>query len=60
VRDFEVDIRKWEELGRALKEGKELCISRHLGQDGSDTGWTIQLGRVLPSGKSELTAYYAK
>jgi len=59
-RDFEVDVRKWEELARALQEGKEICISRHRERDGSDTGWIIQPGRVLHSGKSELTAYYAK
>lgn len=59
-RDFEVGKQQWETLARALKEGKELCISRHFRHDGSETGWQIRLGRVLQSGKSELTELHAK
>jgi hypothetical protein len=60
LRDFDVDIQKWQVLAQLLKEDKELCISRHFRRDGSDTGWKLQPGRVLLSGKSELTALHPK
>lgn len=60
VRDFQVDLRKWEALSKVLKEGKEILISRCFRHDEGDTGWQLELGRVLPSGRSELTELHRK
>jgi hypothetical protein len=59
ARDFEVARTAWEGLSSALKSGRELQISRHFSRDGQDSGWVLQLGRVLASGKTELSVVHA-
>lgn len=58
--DFEVGRPAWEALANALKSGREVHIRRHFSSDGSDSGWMIGLGRIIASGRSELTAVHAR
>jgi hypothetical protein len=59
ARDFEVAHPAWEGLSSALKSGREIQISRHFSRDGQDSGWILQIGRVLASGKTELSVVHA-
>jgi len=60
AQEFEVARRPWEELARALKSGGEVKISRQFSSDGKDSGWMINIGHTLASGKSELTSIQAR